>query len=86
MNWEETIEANIREVIDAIYEDGKMGVARIDVCNIATKQLVSLVKSEVTEARKAGMKEVVEWIAHNCPMTFRLLERWQAFLKEHNIE
>jgi len=59
--WEENIEKQVREVIDATYEDGERQVARIDVCDIATKQIVALIVSEVAEARKAGREDVVKW-------------------------
>ena len=38
------------------------------------------------EGRKAGIKEVVDWVSNNIPMTFKRTLQWENKLKEWGIE
>ena len=90
MNWEE----EIRKIVDATYEDGRMVVARVDTCNIAVKQLLDL----IGKSKQEGIRTVVGWIKENAMVvsSYRMggglpvalhfgRDKWQSFLKEQGV-
>ena len=79
-DWHDTVMNQI-QMAEAIIESNTlpMGQALIEHQAIITWKAR---EPEVAEARKAGIKEVADWVEKNAPAAFLRRTDWQAKLKE----